>query len=188
MKDKKDPWKAMIDDNLEEHNQREPRDLWGSIESELDQSIERKPKTIELWKVYRAAAVLVVVLGVGFFALFNNGSPQSAVADLQSTEEVKPYYSEELLEVENFYASEIEDKLNQVKKLTDDGVAIHEIQLLKEEFDQLKSEVGDNVNDGEVIEAMIMNYKIRLDLLKEILNDLQKDDDSSNKKTSYEAI
>ena len=81
-----------------------------------------------------------------------------------------------------FYVSEIEDKLNQVKELTDDNVAVQEIQLLKEEFDKLKLEVGDNVNDGEVIEAMIMNYRLRLNLLKEILSDLQPDEKSSTKK------
>jgi len=187
MENKKDPWKSIIEENKDAFNQKKPGDLWNSIEKELDQSSEIQPKTIELWKVYRIAAILIVVVGLGFFVLFQNNESQP-MAELPVIEEPQQQYPQELLEVENFYASEIEDKLDQVKKLTDDNIAVQEIQLLREEFDKLKLEIGDNVNDEKVIEAMIMNYRLRLDLLKEILSDLQPDERSSTKKMNYEEI
>lgn len=187
MEEHKDPWKSMIDENREAFNEREPKDLWNVIESKLDKE-QKTPKTIELWKVYRLAAILVIVLAVAFFAMFQKNESLPRTAEENIEQNVEPYYPQELIEVENFYASEIEDKLSQVKELTDDDIIVEEIQLLKDEFEELKLELGDHVNDAEVIEAMIMNYKLRLDLLKEILDDLKMDENPSPKNTSYEAI
>ena len=187
---KKDPWKDLVEGKKDSFDSKEPKDLWSSIESRLDQEQKKEPKTIELWKVYRIAAVLVVVIAVAFFALFQkeDSSPLVAEQEHEEKNQSELYFPEELLEVESFYVSEIEEKLKEVKKLTDDELIVQEIQLLKDEFDELKLELGDQVNDAEVIEAMIMNYRLRLDLLKEILSDLKVDENPTNEKMNYEAI
>lgn len=185
MKESKDPWKSMIDENREAFDQREPKDLWTAIKKDLD--VEKKqPKTIELMKVYRIAAILIVFVGVAFFVLFQNTSQQAAVAIIPEEEAIQyEVFSPELLEVESFYTSEIEDKLKEVKSLTDDNIAVKEIKELKEEFEKLKNEMGDHVNDERVMNAMIQNYRLRLDLLKEILSDL-KAEEGTSKTRNYE--
>ncbi len=185
MEKNKDPWKSMIDENREAFNQRKPSDLWSAIEKDLDEQ-QKKPKTIELWKVYRIAAILIVAIGVAFFVVFNEYSQPTSVVIIPETENPEPYvYSKELLEVETFYTSEIESKLQEVKSLTDDDLAIQEIKELKDEFEKLKSEMGDHVNDERVVNAMIQNYRLRLNLLQEILSDL-KPEEITSKTTGYE--
>lgn len=187
MEKNKDPWKSIIEKDQEAFNQRKPRDLWNDIEKELDSAVQEGPKTIELWKVYRIAAVLLVAFAVCFWLMFQQND-QNQVAQIKDAKEVELLYPEELLEVESFYTSEIQDKLSRVRILTDDDVIVQEIESLKDEFDQLKLEFGDNVNDGEILEAMILNYKLRLDLLKEILDDLERDEEATPKKMNYEEI
>ena len=178
-----DPWKSFIDENKQEFNQQEPKNLWNAIEEELE---PKQRKTIELWKVYRVAAILIVVIGLGFFAMYLNLSDSNTTAVVEPKQEQKvDEFSNDLVEVENFYAAEIDSKLEEVKKLTDDDLAIKEIQQLREEFDLLKAEMGDQINDERIVEALIKNYRLRLELLKEILEEL-KSSEASFKNTKDE--
>jgi len=179
-----DNWKSRIQKDREAFDSRKPKDLWPSIEAELKTA--KQPKYIELYKVYRIAAIVVVAIGVGFFLLFNTVNERSDLhASDHNSESDKKLYPIELIEIENFYASEIDEKLKKVQTLTDDDLALEEIQLLKDEFDLLKLEMGDQINDEKVIEAMIQNYRLRLELLQEILQDLAPNE-SRTQPTVYE--
>lgn len=183
----KDPWKEFIDKNKSELNQRKPKDLWNSIEEELKPLEEKKsPKVVPLWKVYRVAAILVLALTASYF-LWNQTTQKPSIAIVDNTpqeEEVQPYATE-LIEAENYYAAEINQKMEELTELIDDESLVQELTMLRKEFDELKSEMGDHVNDQRIVEALIQNYRLRLNLLKEMLDQL-KSDGTETKNKSYE--
>lgn len=171
----KDPWKELVDENRADFNSKEPRDLWESIEEKLDDTETKEVKMVPLWKVYRVAAVLIIAVTAGYF-LWNN-EEETDHLKIAQVEESQPEitYSDEFIEAENYYVAEIDQKMNELLELVDDETLIEEINLLKDEFDELKKEMGDNVNDQRIIEAMMQNYRLRLNLLKEMLSEMKKE-------------
>ena len=177
----KDPWKSFIDENREEFEQRKPKDLWSSIEDQLDEGQSKKTILIRLWEIRRIAALFIVSLGVGYYAIYQHLSSKNQFlaqtekleSDNETSNELKQELPVEFLEVESYYVAEIDRKLEEVIDITDNETITEEINLLKEEFDELKKELGDHINDERVIEAMIQNYRLRLELLKEILEELK---------------
>jgi hypothetical protein len=179
-----DPCKEFINKEREGFEQRTPRDLWGGIEKVLDKADKPKVKTIELWKVYRAAAVLIMVVGIGFFAMYRHYNPSVELVEENEipaqTPPVETAYPPEFIEAENYYVAEIDSKLEEVKSLTDNEVVMEELEMLREDFDLLKEEMGDHINDEKILEALIQNYRLRLELLKEILEELQREEPAKN--------
>jgi len=52
---------------------------------------------------------------------------------------------------------------------------------------ELKQDLKDNVSNQEVIEALIQNYRIKLTILEDLLNQLEKSDQIQSKKnTNYD--
>ncbi|MBL4710561.1 MAG: hypothetical protein JKY48_19205 [Flavobacteriales bacterium] len=185
----KEPWKEFIDENKVELNQRKPKDLWNSIEEKLDPVEKKSPKLVPLWKVYRLAAILIVALTAGYFLMNRELVDTPVTADTQKQETQEQGYSSEFVEAENYYAAEIDQKMNELVELIDDETLIEEIKELRKEFDHLKLEMGDQVNDQRIIEALIQNYRLRLNLLKEMLDQIKSDGtESKNKKYETNAI
>lgn len=186
----KDPWKEWAERHREEMDTRESRDLWGAIEQELDASTKKKGKLIQLWELRRVAALFIGLLGLGYFLMYQHfSSSETKLARQEQVEEIPTTtYPEELVEAENYYASEINSRMSEVTSLTNDSVIVEEINSLKEEFDDLKEELGDQINDEKLIQAMIQNYRLRLSLLKEILTELQGDGAPKENKQYEERI
>ena len=55
-------------------------------------------------------------------------------------------------------------------------------------FEELKNDLKDNSDNEEVIEAMIQNYRFKLQMLEEILLQLNKSKNSENEKSSSNEI
>lgn len=172
-----DPWKKLIDQNREEYDSREPKDLWASIEDKLDDQPKAKEvKMVPLWKVYRVAAILIMALTAGYFLINDSEKPEEIrVAQTSDEDDASLAYSEEFIEAENYYTAEIDQKMSELMDLVDDESLIEEVNLLRDEFDELKKEMGDHVNDQRIVEAMIQNYRLRLNLLKEMLGEMKKE-------------
>jgi hypothetical protein len=64
--------------------------------------------------------------------------------------------------------------MNELSKYPVDADLKEEMDLLTEEFELLSSEMGQGLDDSKVVEAMIDNYRLRLDLLEDLLKALDK--------------
>jgi hypothetical protein len=177
-----DSWESLIRNNKEGFDNKPPRDLWENIESELPIDNIQKSKLINLFQVYKYAALFVIALGFGYLVMYMHfTSPESfsnteTVTNSEMKKEItKPEYVQELAEVENYYTSEIDDKLDELKTFENSEEVINELNLLQEEFEELQAEMGSHVNEEKIVRAMIQNYRIRLELLKEILKELNPD-------------
>ena len=191
-----DPWKSFVDENREGFEQRKPRNLWPDIEDELSETQQKPALLIQLWKIRKIAALFILSLGLGYFAMYLHFSQENQLADQQKEEKkegvdqdeegkIEQELPREFLEVESYYVAEIDKKLEELIDITDNDIIVEEINLLKAEFDELKKELGDHINDERIIEAMIKNYRLRLELLKEILEELKSKKEIKQNK-SYE--
>jgi len=91
----------------------------------------------------------------------------------------------ELIEAEAYYSSLINLKKDEVFRLTASNPEIrHEIDMemvdLDRVFAELKKDLKDNADNEEVIEAMIQNYRLKLDILEEMLQILHQANENQN--------
>ena len=61
-----------------------------------------------------------------------------------------------------------------------DPVIQAEFQMLDSAYVELKNDLKDNVDNEEVINAMIQNYRIKLQILEQILDNIQSNEDKEN--------
>ena len=127
----------------------------------------------------RIAAVLVVGLGITWLASLYTSDPYSNGVSLSDL-------SPELAETEFFYLQQVSEKL-QLIQASDYGIdpeIMGDLAVLDSAYQQLKMDLKDNIDNEEVVNAMITNYRIRLQLLEQILIEIQEHDNEEDNKVS----
>lgn len=136
-------------------------------------------------RLVRVAAAAVIFVSAYIFIdyNFNTGSDSRIVSGLSEPEiyEKIPV----LAEARAYYSSQISTMENEVYRIAGENSHIREeISLefgeLDQIFEELKSDLKDNAANEEIIEAMIQNYRIKLQILEDILNQLKNADDYNN--------
>ena len=177
----RDKFKNFIQENKEDFDMLEPKEsTWTGIDEELAE----KKRGFNSTTFLRIAASIFLILGAAWMGLQINNSINSPVATVEVetpekadilTELAFTGLSDELEEVERYYVSEVSFKESQLSEYTVDKELFEEIELLKEEFEELKVEMGQSADPMKVVEAMINNYQLRLEILQEILDQIEKD-------------
>ncbi|MCB0807423.1 MAG: hypothetical protein KDC05_16640 [Bacteroidales bacterium] len=181
-----DKLEQFIRNNRSEFDAPEPPvGLWDKIEP----GVSKKKPVIDWQKVIiRLAAVIAIFIAAYYFHEWR--TPEIAVQHKTSTGEFESI--QVLVEAEGYYMGKIDEAKNEVTQLasSDDKV----IELMNTDLDELtsifnslKNDLRDDSDNQEVIEAMIQNYRIRLQILEEMLKQLKKSD-SENKKTDSNEI
>jgi len=124
------------------------------------------------------------------FMASRKNDPQSLLG--KNKEEASPMVRE-LIEAEAYYTSVINLKKDEVFRLTASNPDIRrEIDMemvdLDRVFSELKDDLKDNADNEEVIEAMIQNYRLKLDILEDMLLQLNQTDESQNEKDNENTI
>jgi hypothetical protein len=156
--------------------------VWDRIET-------RKAKVLRIdWKgiSWKAAVVAAIFVASYFFHDFmasRNQGEQRFMAE--NTEEAGNPIVRELFEAEAYYTSLINMKKEEVFMLTSNSPDIQkeinsEMVELDKVFEELKEDLKDNAANEEVIEAMIQNYRLKLDILEEMLFRLKQSNESQN--------
>ena len=131
-----------------------------------------------------AAAIAVIFAGSSAGIYFLTGGNNEA--DLYSQE----LYME-MQETEAFYTMMVSDRYEELKPyLASDPLANEMLSADMEELDEvyheLKNDLKDNISNPEVIEAMVLNYRIKLEILEDLLNQLkEKENQDYEKDDSY---
>lgn len=131
-----------------------------------------------------AAAIAVIFAGSSAGIYFLTGGNNEA--DLYSQE----LYIE-MQETEAFYTMMVSDRYEELRPyLASDPVANEMLSADMEELDEvyheLKNDLKDNISNPEVIEAMVLNYRIKLEILEDLLNQLkEKENQDYEKDDSY---
>ncbi|WP_136466969.1 hypothetical protein [Flagellimonas onchidii] len=143
--------------------------LWGNISAQLDE--EEKGKVIPLWKSYklRVAASIVLLIGLSVIGLFLAGEPTS--------QGIEGYANEELFEIDLHYKNLVFQQVqlvqNHPKLSTEDKEEfLSFMDELDEEYEQLKLEMQNNLDNELILEAIVNNYKKRIELIENLLKQI----------------
>lgn len=153
-----------MQDNLKEHinsNQEDfeiyPFDTENGWE-QISKKVATKKKKNLGWALGIAASLLLV-MGFGFYSYQNQTDS----------------FDNEVAEIENYYGNTINQKISLVKNQLTDQRILKDLEAMDEAFAELKADLKDNVDNQEVIAAMMDNYRMKLEILEEILNELDKE-------------
>ena len=137
---------------------------------ELRQRLPQTPKKdyTWLWKVAASVSLLISISTVLFFTWNQEGNN---------------YVVSEVSETEKYYQSMVDAKLVLVKDRVDPEILM-ELEEMDRVFEELKSDLADDVDNEEVIAAMIDNYRLKLKILERILEELDDETIESENKSS----
>ena len=178
-----DKLKNFIDNNRHEFETlKAPDTLWDGISQQLEQAkppAEKKEsnavKTTKVVKMYsfsrpaliRVAASVAILLTLGFgwvgfqMSKMNNDVVQNS----------------QLSETEQYYDKIFQAKLVELKKYEQDDLydpdLLIDIQELEQIYNDLRNDLKEDANNEQVIEAMIRNYRIRIELLERMLEEIK---------------
>ncbi len=180
---KTDKLEKFIIDNREAFDDLELQpELWEKVEI-------RKPKKVSInWRNIglRVAAVVLIFVSSYYFHDFvqNRSNRQGAPLSTAYSEDQKGMYRR-LIEAEFYYTAQIEETKAEVYQLTSNNHRLRseindELLDLERAFTELKNDLRDNADNEEVIVAMIRNYRIKLEILNDILNQLQPNEIKKN--------
>tara|TARA_B100000609_G_C16990568_1_gene318483 strand:- start:40 stop:540 length:501 start_codon:yes stop_codon:yes gene_type:complete len=130
-----------------------------------------QPRKKSSWKIYVAsgiAASVMFVAGWFSFMIYNSQNTTSNVAAI------------EWLETERYYQQEIDSKLTIVKSKVDDPRILKEFDEMDVTIKSLRDDLKDNMDNEEVIVAMMDSYRLKLRILEKMLDELRGDDQNSS--------
>ena len=175
-----DKLEKYILDHREQFDDMEPDPaIWDRIETQKAPVIRIKWKKVA-WQAAAAAAIFIASYFFHDFMATRNAAPEQMFS--RETEDLSPM-AKELIEAEAYYTSMIRQKQDEIFSLTASNPDIrHEIDMemvdLDRVFTELKEDLKDNAHNEEVIEAMIQNYRLKLDILEEMLTQLKQSQES----------
>ena len=167
--------------NREEFDDLEPRlGLWNKIEAGLQQEpgLPKKQgaKTFSLGFVLRVAAIIIMVMGIGFTLYIRNG--KSNKVDLAA---INPEYAKQQVH----YASVVQAKRTELKTLTRSNPGLYqefntEITKMDSAYKKLNHELVTSPNQERVLRAMIRNLQIQTEVLNQQLNVIEQFNEFQN--------
>lgn len=168
-----DKLKNRVDENRQEWDIHDVElyGLWDNIEAQLDEN-KAKAKKHQAYTWLKIAASIVLIIGVSWMVIKVNAKPEHQNGYALS--ELSP----ELAETEVYYASQINEKLEMISTANAeiDDVVLENLALLDSAYNDLKLDLKDNIDNEEVVGAMIENYRIKLQILEQVLGELNKKD------------
>lgn len=152
--------------------------MWQHISLELD---KEKTKVIPLWKssYFKIAASLILIIGV--FSIinlstgFNSGNTYN-------------FANQELQEIDMYYQNMVQVQVRLVEKSSnlsksDKQEFLEFLMDLDKEYELLKVDLTDNVDNELVLVAIIKNYKKRIELIENLLLQINETKTSTNEDT-----
>lgn len=177
----KDNLEKFIIENREDFDIYEPaNDIWEKIN--LPGS---KKKTTSLYIVLSRYAAVVAITAIITFLAVNNfnksdKNSNSAIVENPSKTEQPPQsiIIPELAEAEAYYSGLVNSRINEIAILTTNSPEVKkeldfDFKELEQIYEELKTDLADNAGNQEVIEAMIQNYRTRVEILESLLISLK---------------
>ncbi|MCT4580203.1 MAG: hypothetical protein N4A35_02210 [Flavobacteriales bacterium] len=191
----KDQLKEFIEANREAFDTATPPSIDFSNLADEKPIIETsKPiKRMNWGFIMNIAATALILIGLGtmtYHLVKPNNNTALPMVEKQATNNNVAFsfslVSQEMAEVESYYIQQVNHKQQQVSQLGYSDEIKEELILLDEEFNALKKELGNGVDDQLIVEEMIMNYQLKLDLLETVLNNSNTAESKSSKNEHHD--
>jgi hypothetical protein len=135
---------------------------WQELEEQL--SPAKSKRQLIIWKSIAASVTILLLAAVGVIIL-----QQSQAIQLP----------QELIEAQYYYQQQIDYKLELVRQQSGSAEYVTDLGTLDEAFEELKADLKDDVHNEAVVTAMIDNYRLKLRILEEILEELEEKENES---------
>ena len=142
--------------------------MWDAISHELEKEV---PKVIPIWKspLIKIAATVLVFLGIGGFIGLSILS--------KSNMENEQYVSKELLDIDVHYKGLVSYQVQLIQNNpnlseTDKVEFLSFMDELDVEYEELRLEMRNNLDNERVLEAIVANYKKRIELIENLLKQI----------------
>lgn len=168
-----------------------PAGLWNKIASDLDEEPEGKGIIrLRSYIVWSAAALLLLSVATIFYqaSLLREQHTQQGLASIEDTTDStaeKSTYPSELQILEAAYQKEYSHTIGILENFPEEKQEIlTELNELNREFESLKQELGQGYSNRDVLEALVENYRIKLELLEQTIEHIKR----SNKISEDEEV
>ncbi|UNY99031.1 hypothetical protein MQE36_01460 [Zhouia spongiae] len=151
--------------------------LWKNIEAGLEQT-KNSSKVMRLWqsRMFKVAATIVIVLGIsGMIHIMS-----SAVTGRQSR-----VLNRELTAIDMHYNGLVARQIKLINSNTrlspqEKKEFLSFMDELDEEYEMLKRELYKNLDSERVLEAIVINYKKRIELIENLLKQINSSKEMNN--------
>jgi hypothetical protein len=157
-----------------------PDNLWDKVEKRL-----QKERSIVIWKLWLQRAAIVVFIFSMAFAIseYIHSPKHRPIASLAGNEQALP---QEMKETQNYYETEIHSRMKEMKPMFASYPGMEEeinkdFTHLDSICTDLKKDLKDNVSNQQVLEAMVQNYRTKLNILENLLEELKSKNPSHEK-------
>ncbi len=169
-----DPMKDFLDENRNDFDDMElPAGLWDGIESALP---KKEVKMVPLRKVLQIAAVALVAITVGLAVLLpqKDGAVMVAANALEKVIEPDAFDQyPELAEAAFYYKVRITEAEDELNAYSIDESDFETLRLLEKELEDLKTDLGEQVDNERLVEAMMQIYQYKLSMLEQMLKQVK---------------
>jgi len=152
--------------------------LWLKIspENKTENATGKSKRHVRSLNILRyAAAVAVIFAGISAGIYYLSGA---------KSDPAKIYGAmyEEVIEAESYYSGMVEQRYRELKPYFSSSPEIKasldsDLNELDQIYSELKEDLKENVANPEVIEAMIQNYRMKVEILEDLLSNLKEKED-----------
>jgi len=140
--------------------------------------VSRERRSLRWLRVAAAVAVIFAGSTAGIYFL-RGGQVEKEMHGSELYQEIR--------ETELYYSQMVSQRYDELRPyLASDPAAEEMLSLdmteLDEVYGQLKEDLKDNASNPEVIEAMILNYRVKLEILEDLLHQLKEKENQDDEK------
>ena len=143
--------------------------LWENVSRELD----RKERNVMPWIMRIAAGLVFLALSTLLvYTLSETSTYREGIALYQVSPEMK--------ETEQYYIQLISERMAELSSYPEiEQAAENEVAQLDSLYADLRKDLADNIDNEEVVSAMIQTYRLKLEVLENILHQIRQKNDSN---------
>jgi len=188
---KEDKLEQFVRENTQSFDNLEPPVMaWEAIEKELP--APKQTAVRKLWPyVWKAAAAILIFTSAWMLNDYTDKDKKTPENEIVKSEiQTNPELTE-LLDAEAYYTTQISSKQAELAKYAQQNPEI--IEDLKKEFTEmdkskaeLRKDLAESNADEKVIEAIILSYRVKLEILDQMLAEMRKAKEGNNPQQSVE--
>jgi hypothetical protein len=170
---KRDRLEQFIAENRDQFDIYDPGNrVWDGIKNRF-----RKGRRLPSWKtiIWWAAAVLII-FAASF--LLQEYLHRNEMFTGRKDKKIQDVEIPELQEAEIYYTNLVDEKIQEIEPLLKNHPELgdelkNDLSELDSIYAELQKDLKDNIANDEVVEAMILNYRLKLQILEDLLRFLQ---------------
>lgn len=153
--------------------------LWDAIDDQLGEEKNLAGKTFLMYSRRIAAAIILLLAAYGGYNIVLNSTTakqqkEILSQDLQTNEKIK-----ELYEAQIYYSHQVSNTMHQLESYCEDFPVVcrevlQETKVMKQEMQQLEGDLKENIGNERVLEAMVRNYRIKLRIMENLLDNVKR--------------